>query len=116
VIPRLFEGTLPVFNLGTNGGASCAPALQENLASILAGAKGFDHVVNGRFKGGWITRHYGRPDENVHAAQMELACRAYMDEEAPFAYDAAKAAQVQPVLRQVLEAMLAWSRRGRVDG
>lgn len=109
VIPRLFPGTLPVFNLGTNAGASCAPALQDAIAVVLRGAdsRGFSHVVNGRFKGGWITRHYGRPAENVQAVQMELACRAYMQETPPFTYDEAKASAPQRVLRQVLEAMLA---------
>jgi N-formylglutamate amidohydrolase len=110
VIPRLFEGTLPVFNLGTNSGRSCAQALQQQLADVLAGAKAFDHVVNGRFKGGWITRHYGRPADGVHAVQLELACRAYMQETPPYAYDEAKAMQAQPILRALLTMMLAWGK------
>ena len=79
VIPRLFEGELPVMNIGTNSGAACAPELQSTIASI-AGASDFTHVVNGRFKGGYITRHYGSPAQGVHAVQMELACRGYMHE------------------------------------
>jgi N-formylglutamate deformylase len=78
-IPRLFEGELPQFNIGTNDGQSCAPALSEALASVCAGSA-FSHVVNGRFKGGYITRAFGRPGEGVHAVQMELACRGYLDE------------------------------------
>lgn len=110
VIPRLFPGTLPVFNLGTNSGASCASSLQSAIEAVLrqADARGFNHVVNGRFKGGWITRHFGRPSEGVHAVQMELACRAYMQEGPPFAYDGTQAAHTQAELRRVLEAMLAW--------
>ncbi len=79
VIPRLFEGTLPEMNIGTNSGQSCDPELTQAVASLAAGSS-FNHVVNGRFKGGWITRQYGRPGQGVHAVQMELACRAYMRE------------------------------------
>jgi N-formylglutamate deformylase len=78
-IPRLFSGSLPQFNIGTNDGLSCAAALEAGVVSACA-ASGFTHVLNGRFKGGWITRHYGKPDKGVHAIQMELACRGYMDE------------------------------------
>lgn len=109
IIPRLFEGTLPVFNLGTNSGSSCDPRLERRIAAILA-SSGRTHVVNGRFKGGWITRHYGRPVDNVHAVQMELACRAYMQEEPPFAYDEDKAASAQSVLRRIFEDMIDWTR------
>ena len=117
VVPRLFPGTLPVFNLGTNSGASCASALQAAIAQVLAAAEadGFSQIVNGRFKGGWITRHYGSPADGVHAVQMELACRAYMDETPPFAYDVAKAASTQTVLREVLETMLAWGETRRMQ-
>jgi formiminoglutamase len=78
-IPRLFEGDLPQFNLGTNGGTTCDPALEAMLAEACAGS-GHSWVVNGRFKGGWTTRHYGAPERGVHAVQMELAMRGYMDE------------------------------------
>ena len=109
VIPRLFSGVLPDFNLGTNSGASCAKSIEVAMSDALDKSAGseFTHVVNGRFKGGWITRHYGRPSENVHAVQMELACRAYMDETPPFAFDEHKAATVRPVLIRVLDALLA---------
>jgi formiminoglutamase len=80
-IPRLFEGELPQLNLGTHGGASCDPALAKAVEALCTGSP-FSHVVNGRFKGGWITRHYGAPDLGVHALQMELACRGYMNEPA----------------------------------
>lgn len=108
VIPRLFEGELPIFNLGTNSGASCAPDLEAEIERTLAEASTFSHVINGRFKGGWITRHYGRPTENVHAVQMELACRAYMQEAPPFNYDEAKAVRTRKVLRQVLDTIAQW--------
>ena len=111
VIPRLFEGELPVLNLGTNSGTSCAPELQAEIVRTLQEAPAFSHIVNGRFKGGWITRHYGRPAENIHAVQMELACRAYMQEEAPFAYDEAKAPAIRMVLLAVLMRMLRWAPR-----
>jgi formiminoglutamase len=115
-IPRLFDGELPVFNLGTNSGASCDPALRERVVALLA-ASGAPFVADGRFKGGWITRRYGRPEEGVHALQMELACRAYMAEPKrvdatnwPTPLDEARAAPTRATLKRVLEATLAWVR------
>ncbi|MCP1374508.1 N-formylglutamate deformylase [Dyella lutea] len=81
VVPMLFDGRLPDFNLGTADGASCGEALQQRLADRLAAQDTYTHVVNGRFKGGYITRQYGRPDEGVQAVQLELAQCNYMDEE-----------------------------------
>src|ERR1700684_4564888 len=78
-IPRLFAGDLPNFNIGTNSGASCSPVLTAKIEALCAETD-FQHVVNGRFKGGYTTRHHGRPADGVHAGQMELACRGYMQE------------------------------------
>ena len=78
-IPRLFDGELPQFNIGTFSGASCDPELAAAVEAECA-ASGLSHVLNGRFKGGWTTRHYGRPRDGVHAIQMELAMRGYMVE------------------------------------
>ncbi len=107
VVPRLFSGTLPVLNLGTNDGRSCSPALRAQLTAVMA-ESGLDHVADGRFKGGWITRHYGDPLNGVEAVQMELAQRAYMDEAPPWTYSAGLAAKLEPTLRRLLEAMLAF--------
>lgn len=106
-VPRLFDGALPDFNIGTNDGASCAVALSDRLAAICA-APGYRHVVNGRFKGGHITRYYGQPQRGVHAVQLELAQRTYMNEDAPFAYRPDQAEQVQPILRRFVQAMIDW--------
>jgi N-formylglutamate deformylase len=107
VIPRLFPGTLPTLNLGTNSGASAAPSAEAAAAAAMAGGA-FTQVVNGRFKGGWITRHYGRPAENVHALQMEIALSAYLDDEAaPWTFAPAKAASLQATLSAMIEAALA---------
>lgn len=106
VVPRLFDGTLPVFNIGTNSGTSCAPDIESGVVSACAAAADMTHVVNGRFKGGWITRTYGRPADDVHAVQMELAQSAYMLEAPPWTYDDAAADRTWPVLRQVLENMI----------
>jgi formiminoglutamase len=112
-IPRLFPGTLPNFNIGSNDGKSCDPKLTEAVMSICAGAQQFTHVVNGRFKGGYITRHYGDPANGVHAIQMELACRGYMAEPEvpdetnwPALYDEAYAAPMRGVLKDILAAAL----------
>ena len=104
-LPYLFEGELPDLNLGTAGGASCSPALQRRLEQVLAAQGRYSHVVNGRFKGGYITRHYGRPDAGVEAVQLELAQRTYMDEDS-FRYLPERACHLQAVLRQLLEATL----------
>ena len=86
-VPRFFAGRLPDSNLGTANGASCRPALQAAVARVLGYAEGFTHVVNGRFKGGWITRHYGQPPAGVHALQLEMAQICYMDEAPPYPWD-----------------------------
>ena len=106
VVPRLFKGTLPVLNLGTNEGRSCSPALRAQLVAVMA-ESGLTHVADGRFKGGWITRHYGDPSNGIEAVQMELAQSAYMDEAPPWPYRADLAARLEPTLRRLLETLLA---------
>lgn len=107
-VPRFFAGRLPDLNLGTADGASCTPALQSEVVEVLREAGGFTHVVNGRFKGGWITRHYGRPAANVHALQLEMAQVAYMDEAPPYAWDPARARALGEVLHRLVARLLAW--------
>lgn len=117
VIPRLFPGELPVMNIGTNNGAACDIDLAEPIAAI-ASASRFSAVVNGRFKGGQITRASGNPSQGVHAVQMELACRGYMREpigpvsEAnwPGPFDTQFAAPIRAVLREILDTCLAFAR------
>jgi N-formylglutamate deformylase len=104
-IPYLFEGRLPDFNVGTNGGASCAPALEAAVVAACAAADGYSHVLNGRFRGGWTTRHYGRPDEGVHAVQMELAQATYMEEAPPWGWREERAAALRLHLARVLAAV-----------
>lgn len=104
-VPMLFEGDLPQFNLGTADGASCSPALQRRLADRLHASEAFGSVVNGRFKGGYITRHYGRPEQGIEAVQLELVQSTYMDEDS-FAYDEAKAPEVQRVIDSLLRCCL----------
>lgn len=104
-VPRLFDGTLPVFNIGTDDGRSCAATIAAAAADACR-RSGMSLVVDGRFKGGWITRHYGRPEAGVHAVQMELACRAYMDETPP-RFDETRAERLRAVLDEALAAMLA---------
>ncbi|OWJ75185.1 N-formylglutamate deformylase [Haematobacter genomosp. 1] len=107
-IPFLFEGTLPDFNVGTNNGTTCAPQVAEALTGVTTAAEGYTHVLNGRFKGGWTTRHYGRPLEGIHAIQMELAQSTHLSTEAqPFAYDETKAARLRPHLSLILHRLAA---------
>jgi N-formylglutamate deformylase len=108
-VPRLFEGELPQFNIGTNNGTSCADALTKSVENIC-GTSAFTHVTNGRFRGGWITRHYGRPRNGVHALQMELAMRGYLYEPEtldlhnwPASLEDAHAAILRVALRDILD-------------
>lgn len=100
-VPFLFDGELPAFNLGTAAGASCSPDLAHRLGAVLTAQDGYSHVVNGRFKGGYITRHYGRPEAGVQAVQLELAQRAYMDEDA-VQWSPERAEMVTPILGALL--------------
>ncbi len=117
VVPRLFEGELPNFNIGTFGGASCDRALTAAVERVCD-ASGRPRVTNGRFKGGYITRRYGAPEAGVHAIQMELACRGYMAEPPgpvtpdnwPTPYDPASAAPMAATLRSVLQTCLEFAQ------
>ena len=104
-IPYLFDGRLPDFNIGTNNGASCGPRIETSVVEACAKATDYTHVINGRFKGGWTTRHYGDPDRGYHAIQMELAQCNYMREEAPWKYDVDKAKRLRETLRDILSGL-----------
>lgn len=107
-LPWLFEGQLPDLNLGTADGASCATALADRIVRIFASQHRYSHVLDGRFKGGHITRHYGNPAAGVHALQLEMALRAYMDESPPYRWHEARAAAITPLLEHMVDALLAW--------
>ena len=100
-IPFLFPGKLPDLNIGTNDGRTCSPEIE---AAVAKAARGYTSILNGRFKGGWTTRHYGRPPNGVHAIQLELAQSTYLAaEEPPFAYDERKAETLREFLQAILE-------------
>jgi N-formylglutamate deformylase len=109
-VPRFFEGRLPDLNLGTGGGATAAPELLERLTATAA-ASAYSWVANGRFKGGYITRNYGRPEAGVHAVQLELSQITYMDEAPPYGFREDLAGGLRPLLHGLLEAALDWARR-----
>lgn len=113
VVPRFFDGRLTDFNFGTASGASADAALARRAYAVLDGAPGYSSVLDGRFTGGYITRHYGAPADGVHVLQLELSQRTYMDEAHPFAYRADLAGRLKPVLRAVLESVLAWTEERR---
>jgi N-formylglutamate deformylase len=108
LIPFLFEGRLPDFNIGTNSGTTCDPKIAQITSEACRNASAFTFVLNRRFKGGWTTRHYGNPAKGVHAIQMELAQSTHLTtESAPFAYDEAKAARLRPILSAILHELAA---------
>lgn len=107
-IPFLFDGRLPDLNIGTNGGRTCDPAIELAALAVARKAQGYSYMLNGRFKGGWTTRQYGQPSENVHAIQLELSQSTYLSSEAPpFSYDKNKAARLCPHLKTMLQNIIA---------
>jgi N-formylglutamate deformylase len=111
MVPRFFDGRLPDLNFGTANGASCAPELERAVVDMALGQQHFTVAVNGRFKGGYITRHYGQPAQNVHAIQLEMCQYLYMDESAPYGYRPDNAAVVLPLLRECVGTALDWVRQ-----
>ncbi len=109
VVPRFFEGRLPDLNIGTAAGASCATGLAQQLLAAASSANNYSTALNGRFKGGYITRNYGQPAANIHAVQLELSQRTYMEEAFPYRFDRVLAEGVRPTLRGLLEVMLEWA-------
>ena len=106
-LPWLFEGTLPHMNIGTAGGHSCAPALRAEVEAVFAAQREYTHVMDSRFKGGHITREYGRPAEGVHAVQLEMCWRAYMDETRA-TWNDSDAAAVRPLLQRLVQTLVDW--------
>jgi N-formylglutamate deformylase len=107
-IPFLFEGTLPDFNIGTNSGATCDPAIEAMVHTRARAAKGYSSVLNGRFKGGWTTRHYGRPSGGIHAIQMELAQSTHISQTPPWAIDRPRFDGMRAHLRAILTDLQNW--------
>ncbi|WP_020651890.1 N-formylglutamate deformylase [Massilia niastensis] len=109
-VPRFFEGRLPDLNFGTADGKSCDPGLEQVVVGVARAQDRFTVALNGRFKGGHITRHYGQPASGVHAIQLEMCQCLYMNEAAPFDYRPGVAAEVQPLLRDMIGSAVAWVR------
>ncbi len=106
VIPYLFAGTLPDFNIGTNLSSSCSRSVERIVEIRCRAAQSFTSVLNGRFKGGWTTRHYGQPSENIHAIQMELAQSTYMEETPPWRWRSDKAERLRPILYKIINDLI----------
>jgi len=109
-IPFLFEGKLPDFNIGTDEGRTCSREIEQTVNEICGYPNDLSSVLNGRFKGGWTTRHYGQPAQNIHAIQMELSQCLYLESEGlPFNYSAERAQKLRPYLSQILRAISNWA-------
>ncbi len=107
-LPWLFDGRLPHMNVGTVDGSSCAGGLRQAVAGVFAAQRDFSHVLDGRFRGGHITRHFGQPQAGLHAVQLEMCWRAYMEETPPYRWDEGRAAQVTPLLRALVSTLIGW--------
>ncbi|MEW7848207.1 N-formylglutamate deformylase [Massilia aurea] len=110
IVPRFFEGKLPDLNFGTAEGTSCDPGLEAAVLGVARAQDRFSIALNGRFKGGHITRHYGEPALGVHAIQLEKCQYLYMNEAPPFEYRPEVAATLQPLLRDMIGAAVDWAR------
>ncbi|GHB44255.1 N-formylglutamate deformylase [Pseudovibrio japonicus] len=111
-IPYLFDGELPVFNIGTNVGQTCASMIEQITVEACRMDESVETVVNARFKGGWTTRHYGQPATGIHAIQMETAQRAYMFEQGPWAYAPERANKTRATLKSILTQLEAQALAG----
>ena len=109
IVPRYVEGRIPDLNLGTADGTSCDSDLRDTLAAALRRQNDLTLAVDGVFKGGYITRHYGRPAEGVHAFQLEMSRAAYMNENPSPVFDLRKAEHLRPLLRAMLQAASDWA-------
>ena len=107
-IPFLFDGVLPDFNIGTNSGATCAPDIESKISEMCEKSDNYSTILNGRFKGGWTTRHYGQPAYGIHAIQMQLAQSTYMHEAPPWTYDTDRASRLRTHLKTLLETLSNW--------
>lgn len=107
-IPFLFDGRLPDFNIGTNLGTTCDPAIEATILARCEAAEGYSSTLNGRFKGGWTTRHYGRPSDGLYAIQMELAQATYCEEAAPWTYHTDRADALRVHLNLILTDLQNW--------
>jgi N-formylglutamate deformylase len=107
-LPWLFDGQLPDLNLGTSAGTSCSPELRAALMQVLDAQSSFSHVTDGRFKGGYITRQYGKPADGVQVVQLEKCWSSYMDESPPWVLAPERVARLTPLLRSLLRTMLDW--------
>jgi N-formylglutamate deformylase len=108
-LPWLFDGQLPNMSIGTANGGSCAMDLSDAVMRVFASQREFTHVLNGRFKGGHITRHFGNPGDGIHAIQLEMCWRSYMNEAPPYRWDDTRSAQVTPLLGAFVDTLLEWT-------
>ncbi len=111
-VPFLFDGKLPDLNIGTNGGTTCSPKIQNTVQAECENARGYSCVLYGRFKGGWTTRHYGHSKHGVHAIQIELAQSTYMTESPPWNYDERRADRLRKLLAAILKGLETLARQG----
>ena len=109
-LPRFFDGELPNLSIGTADNQSCAASLTQALELVLAKFSQYSYAINGRFKGGYITRHYGQPEHNIHAVQLEIAMRSYMQESTPYRIDRKRSLALRPVLLDLLNTMVSWEQ------
>ncbi len=107
-VPRLFEGQLPDINIGTAKGESCALSLENTIKSVLERQTVCSHVINGRFIGGYITRHFGQPSKNIHAVQLELSQVRYLNESTG-EWNEELAVETRGIVHSIMESIITWA-------
>ncbi len=100
-VPGIQKDDFPQVILGDNDETSAHPELIQTAVESLSG-KSFNFSHNFPFKGGFITRSFGKPEQNIHALQLEMTKTNYMND-SETEYDLERAEKIQQILKITLQ-------------